>query len=103
VEAKPPPQWLFIVRRDQEALYRHLSEAFARSTVVQVILDRRQGERRSEDVPVGVERRRGDRRWPSMNPAEQELWQVAGFRLVLRTQDVEVYQAWDESPERPLT
>ncbi len=95
----PPPQWLFIVRRDQEALYSHLREAFAGSSVVRVILDRRQGDRRRQSTPVGEDRRRGDRRWPMMSPAERDLWEQVGLRLVFKTMEIEVYQSWGEADE----
>lgn len=97
----PPPQWLFIVRRDQEALYAHLRQAFAGSRVVQVILDRRQGDRRRQAQPVGEDRRRGDRRWPMMSPAERDLWEQVGLRLVFKTMEIEVYPSWGEADEDP--
>src|SRR5262245_37576992 len=87
------PRWLLIVRSDREALYAQLRLAFAGSRVVQVILDRRREERRRREVPVAVDQRRGDRRWPSLSPAEQDLWEHAGFRLVLRPHEIEVYES----------
>ncbi len=92
-----PSRWLFIVRRDRAALYSHLCQAFAGSLVVEVIRDRRHGERRRNGVPVAVDQRRGDRRWPTLNPAEQDLWEHAGFRLVLRTQEIVVYHTYGEA------
>jgi hypothetical protein len=86
------PRWLFIVRGDREALYAQLRLAFAGSSVVQVILDRRHEERRRRTLPVAVDQRRGDRRWPALSPAERDLWEHAGFRLVLRPQEIEVYE-----------
>lgn len=94
-------RWLFIVRRDQDALYSHLREAFAGSPVVQVILDRRQADRRRKVVPVGEERRRGDRRWPMMSPAEQDLWDQVGLRLVVKTTEIEVFPAWGDADSDP--
>ena len=92
-----PPRWLFIVRRDMEALYEHLRRAFAGSPVVEVILDRRHGERRRRGVPVTEDQRRGDRRWPTISPAEQELWEQAGFRLVLKSQEIVLHQNGDDA------
>jgi hypothetical protein len=92
----PRPQWLFIVRRDQEALYSHLRQAFAGSPAVQVILDRRQADRRQRALPVGEDRRRGDRRWPMMSPAEHDLWHQVGLRLVFKTTEIEVYESFGE-------
>jgi hypothetical protein len=87
------PRWLLIVRGDREPLYAQLRLAFAGSPVVQVILDRRREERRRRELPVTVDQRRGDRRWPTLSPAERDLWEHAGFRLVLRPQDIEVYES----------
>ena len=95
-QGPPPPRWLFIVRRDREALYAHLRQAFAGSPVVQVILDRRRGDRRRQSLLVEVDQRRGDRRWPTLSPAERDLWEHAGFRLVLKAQEIEVYGTWGE-------
>jgi hypothetical protein len=55
------PTLLYIVSRDRPALYEHLKRQFA-GTGAQVILDRRQGERRRDTRAFGLERRRGDRR-----------------------------------------
>jgi hypothetical protein len=46
------PEHLFIVAKDQHDLYRYLAREFATEPDVQVILDRRRGERR-----VGAEAR----------------------------------------------
>ena len=86
------PRWLLIVRGDREALYGQLRLAFAGSPVVQVILDRRHAERRRRALPVTVDQRRGDRRWPALSPAERDLWEHAGFRLVLRSHENEVFE-----------
>ncbi|HLE42762.1 MAG TPA: hypothetical protein VJB36_01975 [Methylomirabilota bacterium] len=95
-QGPPPPRWLFIVRREREALYAHLRQAFAGSPVVQVILDRRRGDRRRQSLLVEVDQRRGDRRWPTMSSAEQDLWEHAGLRLVLKPHEIEVYGTWGE-------
>jgi hypothetical protein len=55
------PTVLYIVSRDRPALYEHLKRQFA-GTGTQVILDRRQGERRRDGRAFGLDRRRGDRR-----------------------------------------
>ncbi len=54
---------LLIVARTQPARYAYLKHVFASDTV-QVIVDRRQGDRRQRQVPTGLERRRQDRRGP---------------------------------------
>ena len=50
---------LVIVARKEEALYRYLCARFAGVTGVEVILERRRGERRREQIPRGSERRAG--------------------------------------------
>lgn len=53
---------LLIVARDQHELYQRLQRRLRHCTVVTMLLDRRQGERRQAVQPVPVERRRGERR-----------------------------------------
>ncbi|HEV8585127.1 MAG TPA: hypothetical protein VGT02_09170 [Methylomirabilota bacterium] len=54
---------IFIVARDRPDLYRYLSQTFSDAENVQVIWDRRSGERRTVgEGPQSAERRRGDRR-----------------------------------------
>lgn len=56
---------LFIVSRHHRWLHAHLVERFKDDPGVEVILDRRVGERRKgESGPVSPERRRGERRRP---------------------------------------
>ena len=53
---------LFIVARGQPDLWHHLTRDFAGDEEVQVLLDRRRGERRQHLQPNEPERRRSDRR-----------------------------------------
>jgi hypothetical protein len=53
---------LFIVSRLEPQLFEYLSREFASEDDVNVILDRRLGERRGSAGTRDVERRRGDRR-----------------------------------------
>lgn len=53
---------LFIVSRLEPQLFEYLSREFASEDDVNVILDRRLGERRRSAGTRDVERRRGDRR-----------------------------------------
>lgn len=53
---------LFIVSRGEPQLYDYLAREFAGEDDVQVILDRRMGERRSASGTHTVERRQADRR-----------------------------------------
>lgn len=58
-----PTMLLFIVARGESHLYETLRREFADEPSVEIVLDRRVGERRRSQVPPPVERRRGERRW----------------------------------------
>ena len=60
-------QHLFIVSRQQRALYSYLTREFSGEPDVRVILDRRQGERRQPErvMTEGVDRRHAERRGDS--------------------------------------
>ncbi len=60
---QPVPRMLLIVGRDHPELYRAFRRAFAGEAVVRVLYDRRQQDRRVDDLPVPVDRR-ADRRNP---------------------------------------
>ena len=62
---------VFIVSRQHRDLYTYLRERFASDPAVEVILDRRFGQRRQRKTEVGAERRRADRR--QRPEVEQEL------------------------------
>lgn len=53
---------LLVVARDRQKLYEYARRAFAGNPSVEVVLDRRRGERRKADRPGASDRRRGDRR-----------------------------------------
>jgi hypothetical protein len=72
---------LFIVARDRSDLYRYLSQTFADAENVEVIWDRRTGERRHADTTGPPERRRRDRR--IRHSVEEELRTVGYAFLVL--------------------
>lgn len=79
--AAPPAPWLIVVQWDQAELFRHLTTRFGDVALVEVILDRRLGDRRGTAAPIATERRRGERRRPA-TPEERERWAVFGYRLV---------------------
>ncbi len=56
------PRYLIIVAPNQPALYEYLTRNFAGDPKVQVMLDRRRGERRQKVQPREPERRWGERR-----------------------------------------
>jgi len=55
-------RYLIIVARGQLSLYDYLTRNFAEDPKVQVLLDRRKGERRQKVQPREPERRKGERR-----------------------------------------
>jgi hypothetical protein len=67
---------LFIVSRDRPDLYRYLSQTFAGADNVEVIWDRRTGERRGLPGEAGAERRRRERR---LRPAVDEEIRAVGY------------------------
>lgn len=62
VAAQPPQRLVFIVARNHRDLYESLRRTFADDDTVQVLLDRRQGERRQRPAEGRTERRRHNRR-----------------------------------------
>lgn len=75
------PRELFIVARHRADLYRYLSQTFAHADNVEVIWDRREGERRRAASAATQERRRGDRR--TRRGVEQDLRDVGYAFLAL--------------------
>ncbi len=74
------PREIFIVARDRPDLYRYLSQTFSDAENVQVIWDRRAGERRAAAVVSHEpERRRADRR--RRPTVDQELRNV-GYAFI---------------------
>lgn len=55
------PRHLMVVARDAAELYTSLKKTFADSEGIEVVLDRRFGERRQRNAPVPTDRRRGER------------------------------------------
>ena len=73
---------LFIVARDQSALYETLRREFGTERDVAILYDRRVGERRRQQVTYPAERRRGERRGrPDVDAQLQSL----GWALVRRS------------------
>lgn len=70
---------LLIVARNQRSLYEYLKDDFEADPDVQVLMDRRQGERRQGRAAWTAERRRGDRR--TRPPIDDKLSAV-GFAIV---------------------
>ena len=62
VLTSPPDRFLFIVSRSNTKLASYLQNHFSGDATVQVVVDRRHGERRQQSTDVATERRRADRR-----------------------------------------
>jgi hypothetical protein len=70
---------LFIVARDRADLYRYLSQTFADADNVEVIWDRRSGERRRMENGANQERRRRDRR---LRPTVDDELRTVGYAFL---------------------
>ena len=77
--AGPPPRQRFIVATADQALYEYLTRKFADRPDVEVILDRRRGERRRARLARTPERRTGDRR--SRSRIDEDL-RMLGFAVI---------------------
>jgi hypothetical protein len=82
-EPVTPSRWLVVVQQEQADLYRHLEQRFRDIGFVQVLFDRRQGDRRRQGSRVEPDQRRADRRQPP-TAKEREQWGLFGYRLVFR-------------------
>jgi hypothetical protein len=82
------PHWRLLVRADQPELHARLTRRFADPALVEVILDRRRGDRR-RGGPVEGDRRRGERR----RGHGQD-----GYRLAIRMRGYDVYEAEGRVP-----
>ena len=72
---------LVVVARTDSKRYEWFKSVFGDDATVEVIFDRRQGERRQRDVPVQAERRRGERRVQAISYELRRL----GYALVRRS------------------
>ena len=59
---KSTAKQILVIARDRQKLYEYARRAFAGNPTVEVVLDRRSGERRKADRSEAPDRRRGDRR-----------------------------------------
>jgi len=75
-------RFLFIVARQLPDVYKHLREQFGQEPDVEVILDRRFGDRRRDaasDSPAGADEGPGERR---QNAVVSEQLRVMGYAFV---------------------
>src|SRR3989442_14763710 len=57
---------LFVVSRAEPKRYEYLRTAFAGEEAMEIVFDRRVGQRRRSPMPYEGDRRRGDRRTPAL-------------------------------------
>lgn len=76
---QPIRRLVFIVSPRHRELYESLRRTFARDDSVEVVLDRRDGERRRRAEPAGADRRRTNRR---RNVAVQKKLATRGYAVV---------------------
>jgi hypothetical protein len=81
-------RWVIVVPVGRPDTYASLRRSFARSPWVDVVMDRRRGERRGEGGSPAVDRRTAGRR-----KATPELLAEPAFRLASRTEGCEVYES----------
>jgi hypothetical protein len=75
----PPDRFLFVVSRTNAKLASYLQNHFSGDGTVQVVVDRRHGERRQQSTDIATERRRADRR--SRPHVDKEL-RLTSFAIV---------------------
>jgi hypothetical protein len=88
-----PTRWLVVVRSDEPDLYEFLRRRFQAMRSVEVILDRRQTERRRDSAKLTpADRRKQPRRHP-LTGEERKWWKLAAFRIVARADSFRLYEA----------
>ena len=87
------PRWVIVTRVDQPEVYPKLQRSFAGSTWVEVVIDRRLGERRNGTSAPARERRLAGRRSTDQDPA-----QTPAFRLAHWGNGFEAYEATGPAP-----
>jgi hypothetical protein len=89
------PRWVIVTRADQPEVYPKLQRSFAGSTWVEVVIDRRLGERRNDNSQPARDRRLAGRRSADKDPA-----QTPTFRLAQWGNGFEAYEATGPVPGR---
>jgi len=86
-------RWVVVVKVNRPEVFTSLRRQFAQSPWVEVVVDRRRGERRQSGEGTAVNRRRGGRRTSDPAPAP-------GFRRAHRADEFDVYEATTPLPGR---
>jgi len=82
-----------VVRTEREELFARFRRSFARMPLVEVLHDRRRGERRRASASAAPDRRRGDRRQSDARKAGSLLESPSGYRVVERGDGYQVLEA----------
>jgi hypothetical protein len=77
--ARPAAEWLVIVSSKAQALFDYLAVSLRDVRDVEIIIERRGGERRRQSVLAADERRRGERR-----TLRGERFPLLGYQLIRR-------------------
>jgi hypothetical protein len=88
-------RWVVVVKVNRPEAFAALRRNFAQSAWVEVVIDRRRGDRRKASAGTSVERRLAGRRTADRDPA-----QLPDFRRAHRAEDFEVYEATTPLPGR---
>jgi hypothetical protein len=91
------PRWVIVAQVNRAEVYPALRRSFAGSAWVEVVLDRRRGERRHDPVQPVEDRRLAGRRTSDQDPA-----QTPAFRLAQRGDRFETYEATAPVQDRCL-
>lgn len=81
-------RWVVVVKVNRPDAFTSLRRHFAGTSWVEVVVDRRRGERRQAPAKANLERRRGGRRIADNDPTR-----VPSFRRAHRGDDFDVYEA----------
>jgi hypothetical protein len=87
------PRWVIVAHVDRAEVYPALRQSFAGSAWVEVVIDRRRGERRQ-----GTTRPADDRRLAGRRVADRDPAQLPAFRLAQLGDGFAVYEATAPAP-----
>jgi hypothetical protein len=90
-----PSRWIVVVHSDRTRLLESLLGKFSDRAWVEVLVDRRRGERRRREVPFEGDQRLGDRRGVPGDASRTSL-----YRLACRGDGFDVYEATGPAPTR---
>jgi hypothetical protein len=89
------PRWVIVTQADRPEVYPAIQRSFVGSAWVEVVVDRRRGERRR-----GIEQQDRDRRLAGRRGADQDPAQTRAFRLAHWGNGFEAYEATGPAPGR---